>query len=135
MSGDPGGSRLDICTRSPLAAIVDALAAALEERAREAGRTAAEQVVRAALDRGAAPAGPAWLTQPRAAAVAGVSPQTIRAWFAAGHLTRGRRGRVNAEELRRYLEEGSPAPVAHVEDLSARRAKKTAAEILAKGAK
>lgn len=131
MSRDPGGSSLPTYTRGPLASIIEALVAHLKEEARVAGREEAERFFRVALERGASPSGPAWLSQPRAAAVAGVSAQTIRSWCDAGHLTRGVRGRINAEQLRAYLEGAAPSPAASVGDLDAQRAKATAAAILA----
>lgn len=104
--------------------------AELEQRI--AARVLAE--VRRLLDRGAG-VGPEWLSQPAAAKLAGVRAQTIREWQKAGVLTKGRRGRVNAAELRAYLaaEGGGLSASTPAIDLKDERARRAAREILAGG--
>lgn len=128
MTGDPG-HRLD--SSNLLAGLMEQIRREMVPELAELAR----QAVREELARGAAAA--EWLTQPQAAALAGVRPQTVRAWQASGKLSKGRRGRVNAEELRRFLaSSGRPTPAAGPLDLGRERARRAAAEILrGKGAR
>lgn len=110
--------------------LVQALASALLDVAREAGREEAQRAVREALDRRGV--GAEWLSQAAAARLAGgVTPATIRSWQASGALSKGRRGRVNAAELRAYLAaEGGGTSATTTVDLGRERVKRAAREIL-----
>lgn len=74
---------------------------AAREIARDEGRRAALEVLDKARAGGLARE---WVSQVEAGRIAGVTPQTIREWAAAGFLgERGRRGAVNVERLRAHL--------------------------------
>lgn len=81
-----------------LAAGIEAIA---REVARDEGRRAALEVID---ETSAGPPSPEWVTQTKAAAMAGSTPQTIRSWLRAGYLGEpGRNGRVNVPRLKAYL--------------------------------
>ena len=117
-------------TSDPFRALVRDL---VLELAPEIGELA-RQAVHAELARGAGQ--PEWLSPKAACALAGWrSTSTLREHVAAGHLTRGRRGRVRADELRAFLASRDPAPTTSPAptplDLNRERARRAAAEIRA----
>lgn len=125
MRDDPGaqGDCLPRTSGSPLVLVNP------EELARQV-----REIVRKELDARGASATAEWVNQRAAAELAGVGVSTVRAWQAAGKLARGRRSRVNVQQLREYLaSSGRPAPAAAPTDLGRERARRAAAEILGKG--
>jgi hypothetical protein len=115
---------------------VSAAATALEALVRTIATEAAREVVQNAIAslRPSQAAATEWVSQVDGAAIAGVTAQTIRTWQAEGKLTKGRRGRVQVDELRRFLaaQGGEAAPTVQVESLHSRRAKLAAQELAAK---
>ncbi len=107
-----------------LVALLEALATAITEDVRADLEQLVRRVVREESTRAAA-SEQEWFTQAEAAAIAGVTPQTIRGWQSSRKLARGRRGRVNAEELRRFL-----AARGEVADLASHR-KRNAGDVAA----
>jgi hypothetical protein len=98
-------------------------------------REAADEVrrlVRAELAAGTG-AEPEWLSQPAAGRLAGVVPPDHPRMASARPLSKGRRGRVNAAELRRFLAESAVRPAAAaVHELRQERARRAAQEVLEK---
>ncbi len=86
-------------------ALARVLAAGIAEVARDIAREEGRRAALEVLDRvGTGLPQREWVSQVEAGRVAGVTPQTIREWLRAGALGKpGRRGRVNAQALARYL--------------------------------
>jgi len=109
---------------------LDAALKLLTDGLLDAARDAAREVARQELQRALARGSDEWITQAEAARRAGVTPQTVRQWLAAGYLgDPGRRGRVNAERLRQYL---GPSLVNRVEKDVPFAARELAASVLRK---
>lgn len=71
---------------------------------------------------------PLWTSQVDAARRGFGAVSTLRDWQRRGLISRGRRGRVRLDELRRFLAQGEPQ-VAEPTDRDAERVRRVAAEI------
>lgn len=115
----PPSSSSTILLQGLVQALVADAIAGLEERVRA--------IVREELRRGRATEAE-WISSSQAAALAGVSPATIRRWRTEGKLTKAQRGRVNVAELRALMARGDDAP-AVPSDFAAARAKRIAGQL------